>query len=148
MTRLPVLKALIAGVMLGVVVMGVGGLLAAIAWPSWFGEFTRGHSRTADLIGDTVLYVLPLGLLAFLYGLGLFRWLKSARTSLLLACVVGYLGVGLVADMLTILALSDEPLTAWVSIWSQPGTWYRVAAVPVALAFAGVVSPVRVLTRH
>lgn len=100
MTRLPILKALIAGVILGFVVMGVGGLLAAIAWPPWFAEFARGHSRMANLISDTALYVLPIGVLAFFFGVGLFGWLKPARTSLLIACVAGYLGIALLADML------------------------------------------------
>ena len=148
MTRLPVLKALIAGVILGFVVMGVGGLLAAIAWPSWFAEFARGHSRMANLISDTALYVLPIGMLAFLFGVGLFGWLKPARISLLIACVAGYLGIALLADMLTIFANIDEPLAVWASIWSESGTWYRVATVPVALALARVVSPVGVLTHH
>jgi peptidoglycan/LPS O-acetylase OafA/YrhL len=148
MTRPPVLKALIAGVILGFVVMGVGGFLAAIAWPPWIAEFSRGHSRTASFISDTALYVLPIGMLAFLFGMGLFGWLKPARTSLLIACIAGYLGIGLLADMLTIFVDSDEPLAVWASIWSESGTWYRVATVPVALAFARVVSLGRFRSHH
>src|SRR5262245_57225473 len=89
MTRRPVLTSMVAGVVLCAIVVCVGGFLAAIAWPSWYADFARSNARAANLISDTVLVVLPIGLLAFLFGLGLFRWLIPAQAGLVVACIGG-----------------------------------------------------------
>src|SRR5262245_42436368 len=87
MIRRPVLTSMVAGVILCAIVIFVGGFLAAIAWPSWYSDFARSNVRAASLISVTVLGVLPIGLLAFLFGLGLFRWLIPAQAGLVVACI-------------------------------------------------------------
>jgi hypothetical protein len=134
--RLPVLTALIGGVVLSILVMTVGGYLAAVAWPQWFSDFARANVRTAMLASDTVLFVLPIGLLAFAFGFALFRLLRSARAGLVVAVVAAYFMTGILVEIFSISAWAEDPFVVWARLWSDPAAWYRLSAVPAALTLA------------
>jgi hypothetical protein len=90
-------------------------------------------------VGHTVLFFLPVALLACLFGLALFTWLKSRRPAVVIACVGGYFAcVGLVI-LLALSMVAQGPLQAMEMMGrlaSEPRVWYQLASVPLGLVLA------------
>jgi hypothetical protein len=70
----PVLLAILGGVVLYGLLLFITGRLAAIAWPPWFADFARTHGGFARVLSDTVLFVVPVVVITFFFGVLLAGW--------------------------------------------------------------------------
>ena len=141
MRKSPLLSAFLAGWMLAVILEPVAGRLAALSGlPTWgAAAFLPSNASWRLPVGDTLVFVLPIALLACLFGLGLFTWLKSHRPGVVIACLGGYLAcIGLV-NLLALSMVAEGPLHAMEvmgRIASEPRVWYELAAAPMGLVIA------------
>jgi hypothetical protein len=140
MRQFPILSAFLAGWMLPVILEPVVGRLAIIPFPpSWAAAFLPSNVFWRLFVGDTLLIVLPVVLLACLFGLGLFTWLKSRRPGVVIACVGGYFTCVWLVTLFAFSMVAQGPLEAMEAMGrlaSEPGFWYRLAAAPLGLVLA------------
>ncbi len=141
MRKFPTLSAFLAGVMLAVILEPVAGRLAAVSGlPTWGTAASLPSNVSWRLyVGHTVLFFLPVALLACLFGLALFTWLKSRRPGVVIACVGGYFASVGLAILLAFAMVAQGPLEAMEAMGklaSEPHFWYRLSAAPLGLVLA------------
>jgi len=141
MRKFPTLSAFLAGVMLAVILEPVAGRLAAISGlPTWGTAASLPSNVSWRLyVGHTVLFFLPVALLACLFGLALFTWLKSRRPAVVIACVGGYFTCVWLVTLFAFSMVAQGPLEAMEAMGrlaSDPLYWYGLSAVPLGLVLA------------
>lgn len=144
MRKNPLLLAILGGALLYALLLFVTGRLAAIAWPPWFADFARANGGFARVLSDTVLFVVPVIVITFFFGVLLFRFLRSAEPRLAIACCAGWLVPFFALQYLSIAAVTDRPWPVFLGLLSDVSYWYNAFAVPVGLALATVARPISI----
>jgi len=126
----------VAGVALAVLLTQITGLLAAVQSPAWLASLYMQTRGTASLLSTLLLFALPVGLLAFGFGIVLLRLLRSSRALVLVSCFVGWLIVVLFLQLLPYSSSPSEATSHMVALLSRQSYWLSMLPVPAGLWLA------------